>query len=155
MKQIVTALLLLFCANTLLAKVELFDLKCKYLSNPERIDMQHSHFFWKMKSDEKGQGQTAYQLLVATSQENLDKNIGDVFDSKKVKRASSIQIMYQGQALEPASSYFWKVRGWDVRKAISEWRKPVYFSTDLFSKEDWKSAQWIAWCNQEEWATEW
>ena len=42
-----------------------------------------------------------------------------------------------------------------TKKTVSEWSKPAYFSTGLFSKDDWKSAQWIAWRNQEEWATEW
>ena len=154
MRQIIIALLLL-CANTIFAQVELFDLKCEYLSNPEGVDMAHPRFFWKMKSDEKGQNQSAYQLLVATSQDNLDRNIGDAFDSKKVKSASSTQIEYQGIALNPASSYYWKVRVWDAQKAVSEWSKTAYFSTGLFSKEDWKNAQWIAWRDQEEWATQW
>ncbi len=155
MKQIITTFLLLLCANTIFAQVELFDLKSEYLSNPEGVDMAHPRFFWKMKSKEAGQGQTAYQILVATSQEKLNQNIGDAFDSKKVKSASSIQIEYDGMALQPASSYYWKVRVWDANKTVSDWSQSAYFSTGLFSKEDWKNAQWIAWRNQEEWETEW
>ena len=116
MKQISTIFLLLLFAITTQAKVELTDLKCEYLSNPEGVDMPHPRFFWKMESDEQGQYQTAYQLLVATSQEKLDQNIGDVFDSKKVKSASSTQIEYNGKPLKAASSYYWKVRVWDDKE---------------------------------------
>ncbi|WP_418262564.1 sulfatase [Flavobacterium faecale] len=57
--------------------------------------------------------QSAYQILVASSQANLDKNIADVWNSKQVKEKDFTNITYKGKALESGKTYFWKVRIWD------------------------------------------
>ncbi len=148
-------ILICFVSVTMMAQVSVTDLKCEYLTNPEGVDMQDPRFFWKLTSDEEAQGQTAYQLLVATSTENLDENIGDAFDSKKVKTSHSTQIIYKGKTLESATQYYWKVKVWDKNKEASSWSETATFSTGLFAEKDWKEAQWIAWRDQDEWATEW
>ena len=131
------------------------ELRCEYLSNPEGIDIPDPRFYWKLVSDENGQYQTAYKVLVATSAENLNKNIGDAFDSKKTKSGQNTHVVYKGAKLKPASEYFWKVRVWDKNNKPSEWSETATFSTGLFTDSDWKSAQWIAWKPQQEWETEW
>lgn len=146
---------LLFFAVSTFGQTQPSSLKCEYLTNPEGIDMQSPRFFWKLTSAEDAQFQTAYQILVATSAEKLDQNIGDAFDSKTVKSSKSIQIEYKGKKLEPAAQYYWKVRVWDKNKVASKWSETATFSTGLFAAEDWKGAQWIAWRDQDEWEKEW
>ncbi|WP_164975208.1 family 78 glycoside hydrolase catalytic domain [Lutibacter sp. HS1-25] len=155
MKQFSLTVLTFFYVACLSAQVQAVSLKCEYLTNPEGVDMQDPRFFWKLDSEEEGQCQTYYQVLVATSKANLDNNIGDAFDSKKVKSAKSTQIVYKGKMLEAASQYYWKVRVWDKNKTASPWSEIATFSTGLFADVDWKGAQWIAWRDQDEWATEW
>ncbi|WP_282122018.1 family 78 glycoside hydrolase catalytic domain [Algibacter mikhailovii] len=136
------------------AQVKPYDLKVEYLNNPEGVDVEEPRFFWKLTSNEPGQFQRAYQLLVASSKENLDKNIGDTFDSKKVNSSETIQIIYKGKSLAPASQYYWKVKVWD-KDGTPTWSETATFSTGFFQKEDWKGAQWIAWKPQSEWEKEW
>lgn len=137
------------------AQIQVVNLKCEYLTNPEGIDMQDPRFYWQLEASEEAQFQTAYQVLVASSKEKLDQNTGDAFDSKKVASNQNTHVVYKGKPLEPASNYFWKVRVWDKNKKASQWSETATFSTGLFTDEDWKSAQWIAWKSQEKWETAW
>tara|TARA_R110002051_G_scaffold95649_1_gene165594 strand:- start:25781 stop:28531 length:2751 start_codon:yes stop_codon:yes gene_type:complete len=155
MKKTRLITLFYFFAFSIFGQIKVYDLKLEYRQNPEGVDVQKPRFFWKLKSDEKGQFQKSYQLLVATSKENLDKNFGNFFNSKKVKSSESIQIVYQGKPLIAASQYYWKVRVWDKNNIPSSWSETATFSTGLLKKQDWKNAQWISWKNQDEWYNEW
>lgn len=155
MKQLLLTLLTFCYVACLSAQVQVVSLKCEYLTNPEGVDMQAPRFFWKLDSEEQEQYQTYYQVLVATSQTKLDENIGDAYDSKKIKSSKSTQIIYEGKPLEAAAQYYWKVKVWDKNKTASSWSETATFSTGLFADKDWKGAQWIAWRDQDEWATEW
>ncbi|WP_418262493.1 family 78 glycoside hydrolase catalytic domain [Flavobacterium faecale] len=144
---------LLFVFGT--AQIIPYDLKLEYRTNPEGVDVLKPRFFWKVASDQNGQFQTAYHLIVATSKEKLDQNIGDAFDSKKVKSDQTTQVVYKGKSLQPSADYFWKIKVWDKDGKESKWSEIAHFSTGLFAAKDWKGAQWIAWKDQAEWETEW
>ena len=155
MKKLSFSLLFLALLSFAYAGINPVNLRCEYLEDPMGIDMQDPRFFWQCQSDDDGQMQSAYQLIVATTGDNIRQNIGDAFDSKKVRSGRSIQIVYKGESLNSASVYFWKVRVWDQDGQKSSWSKPASFTTGLFREENWKGAQWIAWRPQEEWAEEW
>lgn len=57
--------------------------------------------------------QSAYQILLATSQEKLDKNIGDIFNSSKIESSEMRNIELGVPKLIPNTDYYWKVRIWD------------------------------------------
>jgi alpha-L-rhamnosidase len=143
-----------FLTFSIFGQIKVYDLKLEYRQNPEGVDVKKPRFFWKIKSDEANQYQKGYELIVATSKENIEKNIGDAYNSKKVKSSQTTQIEYKGKPLQPATQYYWKVKVWD-KNNTSIWSKTVTFSTGLFKSEDWKSAQWIAWKPQEQWYKEW
>ncbi len=46
-------------------------LRCEYLQDPLGIDDAKPRLMWRVESDQRGQKQTAYQILVASSPENL------------------------------------------------------------------------------------
>src|SRR5215831_13776779 len=75
------------------------ELRCEYLENPIGIDVEHPRLSWVMNSTERGQTQTAYQVLVASSAARLKANQGDVWDSGKVQSDQSIQVPYAGRRL--------------------------------------------------------
>ncbi|MFA5330285.1 MAG: family 78 glycoside hydrolase catalytic domain, partial [Prolixibacteraceae bacterium] len=131
------------------------ELRCEYLKDPQGIDMPDPRFYWKLQSDEPGQFQTGYRIIVASSKENMDKNLGDMFDSGKKSSSQSIHIVYKGKPLKAASDYFWKVMVWDRKKIASAWSETSTFSTGLFAVNDWNGAQWIAWRTQKKWETDW
>ncbi|MBD3628567.1 sulfatase-like hydrolase/transferase [Cyclobacterium sp.] len=57
--------------------------------------------------------QSAYQVLVSSSEEKIYQNLGDVWDSGKVQGSKSLNIAYEGPDLKENKDYFWKVRLWD------------------------------------------
>jgi len=59
-------------------------LRCEYKENPLGLDAAHPRLSWILTSSERGQQQTAYQVLVASSESLLKQNTGDLWDSGKV-----------------------------------------------------------------------
>ena len=70
---IVSSLLVTACS---LEKIKLVDLKCEYKTNPLGIDTEIPRLSWVLKSAQRGQKQTAYQILVASSREKLTETAG-------------------------------------------------------------------------------
>jgi hypothetical protein len=65
--------------------------------------------------------QKAYQILVATSQKQIDQNSGDVWDSVQVRKNTNANIPHEGKPLQPGQTYYWKVRIWDQDNRLSEY----------------------------------
>ena len=75
----------LYGSNIAPDNIKLKELRCEYAINPLGIDTRTPKFTWILESAQRGQMQSAYQVLVATSLENLNKGIGDKWDSKKIR----------------------------------------------------------------------
>jgi alpha-L-rhamnosidase len=121
--------------------VNVVNLRIEYKENPIGVDIEKPRFSWILESEARGVSQTAYHILVASSQENLDKNVADVWESQKVQSDLSNQIEYQGSPLESNRKYFWKVKIWDQKGELQE-SKPAFWTTGLMHESDWK-AKWI------------
>jgi alpha-L-rhamnosidase len=135
--------LVLFCANVSAAEnVKASNLQCEYLDAPLGIDVIKPRLSWRLESGQRGQKQSAYRVLVASSRETLDKDIGDLWDSGKVESDQSIHVAYDGTALESRMQCFWKVKVWDRDGKASAWSEPALWSMGLLTPDDW-SAQWI------------
>ena len=92
-------IILVLCALILVPNISaenitIKNLRCEYLKNPLGVDVPTPRLSWIVESDQNGQKQTAYHILVSTSQQNLDNDIGDAWDSKKTDTGQSIQIYY-------------------------------------------------------------
>ncbi|WP_396600624.1 family 78 glycoside hydrolase catalytic domain [Algibacter sp. R77976] len=126
------------------SEVALIDLRCEYRTNPLGIDNTLPRFSWKLIDARKtrGQKQKAFQVLVASSLDNLNKNIGDVWDSGKIETNQSVNNVFKGENLDSAKQYFWKVKVWDKDSNVSNWSEPAKFSMGLLKQEDWKG-EWI------------
>ncbi|MFD2287676.1 Bacterial alpha-L-rhamnosidase [Pedobacter petrophilus] len=124
--------------------IQVAQLSCAYLNNPIGIDTSTPGLSWKLQSKQHNVTQTAYQVLVASSFGNLNKNIGNVWDTKKVASNQSIQVHYKGSRLVSTQKYYWKVRVWDHYGKSSGWSKPAFFQMGLLNSTDWKDAKWIA-----------
>lgn len=116
--------------------------RCEYHVNPLGIDVVDPRLSWQLESDQRDQQQSAYRILVASSQELLKKNKGDLWDTGKVPSDESIQIVYQGTALTSRQYCYWKVMVWDEENEPSVWSKPALWSMGLLEPTDW-IAQWI------------
>ncbi len=121
-------------------------LRCEYLVNPLGIDTMHPRFSWifqTAQSSSRGQRQTAYQLLVASTQALLDADCGDLWDSRKCSSTQSTHILYEGKPLTSGMRCWWKVRVWDSADCPSASSETGYWEMGLLSPDDWK-AQWVS-----------
>ncbi|MFD2720617.1 family 78 glycoside hydrolase catalytic domain [Hymenobacter monticola] len=125
-------------------KLRVANLKCADQPHPLGVQAATPALSWQLRSDRRNVRQTAYHILVSDSRQGLDKNLGNVWDSGKTQSGSSIQVSYAGRALQPATTYFWKVKTWDNQSGASEWSAPAEWQTGLFAPSDWKGAAWIA-----------
>lgn len=73
--------------------------------------------------------QTGFQILVASSKEKLEKNIANIWDSKKILSNRSSEIEFGGDNLKNESTFFWKVRIWNDKDKPSEYSEIQPFST--------------------------
>ena len=124
------------------ATVTCDQLRSEYLTNPMGLDVPQPRLSWVVDSAERGERQTAYQVLVASSSEILAQGKGDLWDSGKVTSDATNQIVYNGAKLASRRACFWKVRSWDKAGKEGEWSKPASWTIGLLDEGDW-SAKWI------------
>jgi alpha-L-rhamnosidase len=140
----VLALLMSHNAPPLRGEIYLMDLTCEYLANPLGIDIAQPRLSWKIGQTGDASGnqiQEAYQILVASSPENLANDKGDVWDSGKVPSSQSIQVVYEGAHLKSMQRYWWKARIW-TNHGKSGWSEPTYWGMGMMKMSDWQ-ARWI------------
>jgi len=123
-------------------KVKVLNLKVESQSNPIGIDCEKPRFSWVISSDRRGVAQTAYQIVIALSSEQLMEQKDYVWDSGCVLSDQSIYVEYEGLKLQSRQRYYWKVRVWDEGGNVSQWSEVAYWEMGLLSSEDWV-AQWI------------
>jgi alpha-L-rhamnosidase len=150
--SLLTAVAMLSCIPAASAN-GLSRLRCEYLENPLGIDESKPRLSW-MISDSKseipnlksslarGQLQTAYQILVASSPGLLANDQGDLWDSGKVVSDRSIQVEYAGKPLESRQFCHWKVRVWDKDGKPTAWSAPAGWSMGMLKPDDWQ-AKWV------------
>jgi alpha-L-rhamnosidase len=119
------------------------DLTCEYRVNPLGIDVDSPRLSWQMVSDQRGEMQSAYQLLVASSLDKLNRDQGDIWDSGRTTSDESNLVAYAGEKLTARESCFWKVRIWDNKGQASAWSEPAHWTMGLLSQVDWRGSQWI------------
>jgi len=124
--------------------IKVAQLDCAYRNNPIGIDVLSPGLSWKLQSARHNIMQTSYQILVSSSLSNLNKNIGDVWDTKKVNSGQSLHIKYNGKKLLSSKIYYWKVRVWDNFGNKSSWSASAFWQMGLLNTADWKGAKWIA-----------
>ena len=104
------------------------NLRCEYLTDPLGIDAGSPRFSWILSSNRRGELQSAYQILVASSPKLLSLGKGDLWDSGKVSSDESSQIIYAGNPLVSRESCFWKVRTWDRDGKAGDWSPNAQWS---------------------------
>jgi alpha-L-rhamnosidase len=130
-----------------LEAADVTNLRCEYLVNPMGIDVVKPRLSWVMadggqKAEARGQRQTAYQVLVASTPELLAKDKGDLWDSGKVASDQSVQVEYAGKPLASRMQCHWKVRAWLKEGEVSDWSAPALWTMGLLKSED-RVAKWV------------
>jgi alpha-L-rhamnosidase len=123
------------------ARMTAANLRCEYLHEPLGVEEAAPRLSWELVSDRRGERQTAYQILVASTPERLGRDEGDLWDSTKVEASDTNQIEYHGRPLLSRQACFWKVRSWDRDGVAGAWSPPAHWEMGLLKPEDW-SARW-------------
>jgi len=121
-------------------------LRCQSANNPLGIEIAHPTLSWKLTAPAgaRAKRQSAYQVLVASTPQQLDRDNGDLWDSGKVPSDETLQIGYEGQPLQSCQQVFWKVRTWDEQDLASSWSTAATWTMGVLSAKDWQGARWIS-----------
>ena len=109
------------------------DLRCEHRRDVPCVDDPAPRLSWTLESSGRAKRQSAYQVVVSLEDAQL-------WDSGRVESPSSVDVVYAGRALPPASDCRWRVRVWDEAGDPSPWSEPACFRTGL---REW-SARWIS-----------
>lgn len=112
-------------------------LRCQHLVDPLGIDGRPV-FAWVPE----GGGQTAFQLLVASDEQQLVAGVGDLWDSGRVESTTVTGVAYAGAPLASRTRAFWTVRLWDADGHGGELGPTAQFELGLLEPGDWQ-ARWV------------
>jgi len=121
------------------------QLRCEYRVNPQGIDAIQPRLSWVLTPVNplaRGLRQSAYRILVASSEAALRANTGDLWDSGKTMSSDSIHVVYSGKPLNSSMAAWWKVQVWDQDGQPGDWSPDAHWSMGLLRPEDWQG-QWI------------
>ena len=129
---------LLWAALQVFAGTAVKDFRVQHSDTPLSIEDKHPVFSWRMDSDVRGQKQTAYQLSVIREVDG-----SELWNTGKVQSDRSIDIPYQGVALQAEKGYTVHLSVWD--RAGREYKETTRFETGIMNPRisAWNGAQWI------------
>ena len=146
MKRISLLLLALIalvsCNNTL--DVSIVNPNVEQQVHPQALATAQPRFSWQYETTENNVVQQNYRIIVASTPENAQKGIGDLWDSGVTVSSQMLYIPYAGKALQSRDRAYWKVittvtANGKKAKVESEVKS---FEISLLNQDDWQ-AQWI------------
>ena len=107
-------------------------LTCEFLRRPDRTPIYDPapEFGWQCGSGEDAFLQTAYRIEVRKADDEQDASV--LWDTGRVASRQSIDVEYDGQLLQPATSYEWRVKVWNAAGQPSDWSAPQRFTMARF-----------------------
>lgn len=140
MNKLLAFLLLLGPMLVSASEVQPTDLRCEHLRNPVGIDFRSPRLSWRMEDAAHlaGRKQSAYQILVASTKERLDKEDPDLWDSGKVASSQSHLVPYVGKDLASHAECHWKIRLWTEDGVETPWSPAARFTIGLLRESDWQ-----------------
>ena len=141
-------LLLLFglfsaCKLSAASPLKIDQLSCEYLQNPLGIDTKTPRFSWTMSSSRRNQFQSAYEIIVSTKLEEIQKLKGNVWTSGKTNSNQNTHIEYKGPPLKSFTKYYWRILVYDEKGEPSAWSTINWFETAMLNHDEWR-AKWIS-----------
>jgi alpha-L-rhamnosidase len=122
------------------------------LNAPLGIDSARPVFAWKLADSRTGAKQTAYEIQVASSAENLAVGKADVWDSGRIASDTSVDVPYSGPELKSETRYLWRVLAWDKDGKPYPASAPSWWETGIGGAPgagDWAKTQWIGYEDRE------
>lgn len=111
------------------------DLRCEYRSNPIGVFTPNPSLSWVLDTDKQNVLQSSYSIELSK-----DSDFAELFwKSGEVQSQQSIDVRYDGPALESSKRYFWRVKIRDNHGEESPWSESAQFDTAMFSQDEWKA----------------
>ena len=133
-------------AEGVAAATEVAGLRCEFMKTPLGIADTKPALSWTIQDARRGVMQTAYRVLVASSDQLLAQDKGDLWDSGEVASDRSHLVTYEGRPLVSRERCYWKVRvktiTADGKQDSSVWSKTSWWEMGLLKPEDWQG-NWI------------
>ena len=126
-------------------------LRVDNLKMPLGIDDPAPQFSWQLRDPARGARQTAYEVLVASTEALLARGRADIWDSGRTASAESLHVSYGGPALKPGTRYWWQVKLWGAAGQSYAASEIAWWETGLMSQDAWR-AQWIGYETPQEMA---
>jgi alpha-L-rhamnosidase len=141
--MILTAIVMMACSPT--EKPKLTKLTVEQQDGSRALATAQPRFSWNYETTESEVVQQNYRIIVATTEENAQNGISDLWDSGVVPSNQMLYIPYTGKELHSRVKAYWKVittmtaKGGKKAKVESEVNS---FEISLLNQEDWQ-AKWI------------
>ena len=119
------------------------NLRCEYRISPPLVGTGTPRLSWSFGCMTRGQRQTAYRILAASSPRMLREGRADLWDSGCISSGRISGVAYAGRELKSGQDCFWCVRCWDKDARPGPYSDTARFRVGLLNPEDWK-AGWIA-----------
>jgi alpha-L-rhamnosidase len=123
-------------------QVKVENLLCENLVNPIGLDILNPRFSWQLLSDHRNVIQSAYEIRMGSDSAALVKGKKLIWSSTQTTSEASVHVAYDGPAIEAEEKYYWQVRVWDNKGAVSDWSAPAHWQVGLLNTSDWL-ARWI------------
>lgn len=123
--------------------IQVANLRTDRVSEPLGIDNMSPEFSWIIKTEIRSTVQSAYEILVADNETDINSNQGNVWSSGEVKGNQTFGIKYAGQPLKSFTRYFWKVKANVNDGELAGWSQVSWFETSALRSSEWK-ASWIS-----------
>lgn len=143
--KLLAALSWLCAATAASAALQVMNLKCESAVDPLGVDAATPRLSWQVRDDDaaaRGSRQTAWQVLVSSTPEQLAADRGDLWDSGRIASDATAWIAYAGTPLASSQRVFWKVRAWDGAGRPTPWSAAAQWTMGVLRPEDWR-AKWI------------
>ena len=109
-KKLVLAIILVLTAvGGVIGQVTIVHPTVEYQDGSRPLATNVPRFSWRYETDDSDVRQTSYRIVVASSRENVENNIGDLWDSKTVASERMLLIPYEGKPLHSRDGAYWKV----------------------------------------------
>ena len=119
------------------------------IDRPIGLEVAQPRFSWALESASQGVRQTAYRIVVASSEALLATGAADLWDSGRVESDRCFDVPYQGHALLTGQRAWWRVHVWTNRDSGPALAEATWFEMGLLQPSDWL-AQWLAIESREE-----
>lgn len=120
--------------------LKITELKTEYQTDPMGLDCKHPRFFWKLESDSAVR-QTAYRILVASSEQKLKAGEADLYDSGLVQSEQTVGAEYRGKELKSRQRCYVRVIAYAGGEAAES--GVGAFEMGLLAPDDWKG-NWMS-----------